>query len=304
MKRITAFMIVLSAFALFSSCCRSDRGGIRGIKHVVVVGFDGLAGNVFDKLDMPTLQTMVDEGAWTAKARSILPSSSACNWASMYMGVGPEMHGFNTWGSRKPDFPSVETGKNGIFPTILTVLRDHDPDMDICVMYEWAVQGDLIDNKAATFHKHIPAGESHSKDITDAFTAYLAENKPQFSMVIYDSPDVEGHKYGWGSEPYMNRMHELDAHLARIVETVKQAGMYDNTVFVIVSDHGGTGTGHGGTTMAEMEAPLVFFGRGVKHGHEIAASVMRYDTAPTIAYIFGAETPDAWRGKVIREAFE
>ena len=94
-----------------ASCGRSDRGGVHGVKHVVVVGFDGLAGNVLDKLDMPTLQTMVDGGAWTAEARSILPSSSACNWASMYMGVGPEMHGFNTWGSRKPDFPSVELGR-------------------------------------------------------------------------------------------------------------------------------------------------------------------------------------------------
>ncbi len=304
MKKTALFLIALSAFALFVSCVGNDRGGIRGVKHVVVVGFDGLAGNVLDKLDMPTLQTMIDEGAWTAKARSILPSSSACNWASMYMGVGPEMHGFNTWGSRKPDFPSVELGKNGIFPTILTVLRDHDPDMDICVMYEWDVQGDLIDNKAATYHKHIPTGENRSDDITDAFTAYLAEHKPEFSMVIYDSPDAEGHKYGWGSEPYMDRMHELDAHLARIVATTKRVGMYDGTIFVIVSDHGGTGTGHGGTTMAEMEAPLIFFGRGVKSGHEIAASVMRYDTAPTIAYIFGAATPDAWRGKPVREAFE
>ena len=304
MKKTTLFFIALSIFALSVSCGRSDRGGVRGVKHVVVVGFDGLAGNVLDKLDMPTLQTMVAEGAWTAEARSILPSSSACNWASMYMGVGPEMHGFNTWGSRKPDFPSVESGKNGIFPTILTVLRDHDPDMDICAMYEWDVQGDLIDSKAATFHKHIPMGESRSKDITDAFTAYLAANKPEFSMVIYDSPDVEGHKHGWGSEPYMDRMRELDAHLARIVDATKQAGMYDRTIFMIVSDHGGTGSGHGGTTMDEMEAPLIFFGRGVKRGHEIEASVMRYDTAPTIAYIFGAATPDAWRGKAIKEIFE
>ena len=184
MKKTALFFVALSAFALSASCGRSDRGGVHGVKHVVVVGFDGLAGNVLDKLDMPTLQTMVDGGAWTAEARSILPSSSACNWASMYMGVGPEMHGFNTWGSRKPDFPSVELGKNGIFPTILTVLRDHDPDMDICAMYEWDVQGDLIDSKAATVHKHIPMGESRSKDITDAFTAYLAANKPEFSMVI------------------------------------------------------------------------------------------------------------------------
>ena len=62
--------------------------------------------------------------------------------------------------------------------------------------------------------------------------------------------------------------------------------------------------GHGRTSMAEMEAPLVFFGKGVKKGHKIDVPVVRYDTAPTIAYILGLQTPDVWRGRAITEAFE
>ena len=303
MKRI--FTILVAAVMAVTMCsCSNENGGVRGVKHVVMIGLDGLAGNTVEAADMPTVKQMMAEGAWTLQARSILPSSSACNWASMYMGVGPEMHGYNTWGSRTPDFPSIELGKNGIFPTILTVLREHNPEMNICAMYEWGVQGDLIDNKAATFHKHIPMGESRSADITNAFISYLKEHKPEFSMCIYDSPDSEGHGHGWGSEVYMNRLPEMDAYIAKIVEATKEAGIYDNTLFMIVSDHGGIGKGHGSTSMSEMEAPLVFFGPGVKKGHQIQASVVRYDTAPTIAYIFGAKTPAVWRGKAIEEIFE
>lgn len=303
MKRLSYF-VAIAMIALLGSCCSNETKGVKGVKHVVMVGFDGLAGNTVEAAQMPTLKSLMEQGAWTLQARSILPSSSACNWATMYMGVGPEMHGYNTWGSRKPDFPSVALGKNGIFPTFITVLREKYPEMNICSLYEWDVQGDLIDNKAVSYHKHIPMGESRSRDITDAFITYLKEQKPEFSMCIYDSPDCEGHSQGWGSEAYMNRLAELDAFLNEIIEATKEAGTYESTLFMVVSDHGGIDRGHGKTTMAEMEAPLVFFGPGVKKGYKIDVPVMRYDTAPTITYILGAEAPDVWRGRIIKEIFE
>jgi arylsulfatase A-like enzyme len=102
----------------------------------------------------------------------------------------------------------------------------------------------------------------------------------------------------------MKRLPEIDAYIAQIVEATKEAGIYENTLFMIVSDHGGINRGHGSITMDEMEAPLVFFGPGVKKGYKIDVPVVRYDTAPTIAYIFGAKTPDVWRGRAIVEVFE
>lgn len=302
MKRFMFFLAAIAALTL--SSCGNDNGGVKGVKHVVVIGFDGFAGNLLADVDMPTLHSMMDEGSWTAEARSILPSSSACNWASMYMGVGPEMHGYNTWGSSKPDFPSIALGKNGIFPTMFTVMREKDPNMDMCAMYEWDVQEELIDKAAVTYYKYIPAGESHSNDITSAFTNYLKSNKPGLALIAYDSPDHEGHQSGWGSSEYMTRMHELDSHLKRIVDATKEAGFYDETIFVIVADHGGINTGHGGTLMAEMNAPLIFFGHGVKKNNNITVPVMRYDTAPTIVHILGGTAPDVWRGRIIKEAFE
>ena len=123
-------------------------------------------------------------------------------------------------------------------------------------------------------------------------------------MGIYAAPDNGGQGSGWGSQQYMSGLHTLDGYISRIVEAAKQMGIYDDAVFIVTDDHGGTGTGHGGTSMSEMETPLVLFGKGVKRGHEITSAVMRYDTAPTIAYIFGAACPDVWRGRAIREAFE
>lgn len=48
----------------------------------------------------------MDAGCYTLKKRSVLPSSSAVNWASMFMGAGPELHGYTEWGSKTPELPS------------------------------------------------------------------------------------------------------------------------------------------------------------------------------------------------------
>ena len=302
MRRI--YLVYSLLVAMVAMCGCNSNCGVKGVKHVVMIGLDGLAGNTVEAADMPTVKMMMENGAWTLQARSILPSSSACNWASMYMGVGPEMHGYNTWGSRKPDFPSIELSENGMMPTIFTALRRHNAEYNLAAFYEWEVQGDLIDNKAVTYHQHIPMVEPRGEAITNAYIDYLKEYKPEFSICIFDSPDAEGHGHGWGSEIYMSRLQGADAQIAAIIEATKQAGMYDDTIFMVVSDHGGIGTGHGSTSMSEMEAPLVFFGKGIKKGHKIQSSVVRYDTAPTIARILGAEAPAVWRGKVIEEIFE
>ncbi|MCI5717249.1 MAG: alkaline phosphatase [Alistipes sp.] len=303
MKRILV-LLAAAALALPMVSCDRPNGGVRGVKHVILIGLDGMAANTFAAADMPTLRSMMEQGAWTLHSRSILPSSSACNWASMFMGVGPEMHGYNTWGSSKPDFPSIEIGPYGIFPTIAGVLRAHDPEIRMSAMYEWATIGSLIEGEALDVSRNIPYDESHSEAITTEFINCLDSLRPAFSMVIYDSPDHDGHGSGWGSPQYLTALHLLDGYIASIVEATKRMGIYDDTVFIVTADHGGTGTGHGGTSMDEMETPLVLFGKGVKRGHEITSAVMRYDTAPTIAYIFGAACPDVWRGKPVREAFE
>ena len=100
--------------------------------------------------------------------------------------------------------------------------------------------------------------------------------------------------------------YQINLNLMKITQNSRLTSqkVLNNTIFMIVSDHGGINKGHGGTTMDEMEAPLIFFGPGVKKGYKIEQPVVRYDTAPTIAYIFGAKTPDVWRGRAIVEIFE
>ena len=72
---------------------------------------------------------------------------------------------------------------------------------------------------------------------------------------------------------------------------------------LVTADHGGKGKGHGGNTMAEIEIPWIIAGPGVVPGKEITTAVNTYDTAATIAYIFGLTPPKCWIARPVEEAF-
>ena len=71
-------------------------------KHVILIGMDGWGAYSVSKADIPAIKSLMTNGCYTLHSRSVLPSSSAINWASMFMGVGTELHGYTTWGSRSP----------------------------------------------------------------------------------------------------------------------------------------------------------------------------------------------------------
>ena len=96
----------------------------------------------------------------------------------------------------------------------------------------------------------------------------------------------------------------MDGYVAEIVQAVKDAGIYDDTIFILTSDHGGINKGHGGKTLMEMESPFIICGKGIRKGHEIQASMMQYDIAATLAEIFGLERPQVWTGRPVMEVFE
>ena len=100
------------------------------------------------------------------------------------------------------------------------------------------------------------------------------------------------------------KLNELDTYVARIVQAVKDAGMFDNTIFIITADHGGINKGHGGKTMQEMETPFIICGKNVKKGGEFSESMMQYDVASTIAYIFGLKQPQVWIGRPMKQVFK
>src|SRR5690606_6067171 len=103
------------------------------VKHVIIIGIDGMSPDGILNADTPVLDSLMAHGSSTMRARAVLPTSSSSNWASMLMGAGPEQHGVtsNNWERDDHTLPPIVTGTEDIFPTIFGTLHQAKPEVVI-----------------------------------------------------------------------------------------------------------------------------------------------------------------------------
>lgn len=270
-------------------------------KHVIVVGFDGFGAYALPKADMPNLKNLIETGAHTTQARSVLPSSSAVNWASMLMGASPSIHGYTEWGSKTPEIPSSTVTENNIFPSIFTVIKAHNPKAKLAAVYSWDGIGYLLEKPIIDIN--IPTkGDEEQTAIQSA--EVIKKEKPTFMFIHFDQPDGAGHEHGHDSPGYYEELKLVDKRLGSIQRAIKDAGIEKETLLIVLADHGGIEKGHGGKTMMEIESPWIMVGPGVRAGHKVTEPIVIYDFAATIAWYLGVKPNEAWRGKAIKGFFQ
>jgi arylsulfatase A-like enzyme len=295
--------MTLAALAAFNVLVIGNKGRaeVPGVLHVVVIGVDGLSPDGIRKGETPHLHRLMKIGASTLHARVVMPTVSSPNWASMIMGAGPEQHGVTTneWELDKFEITPTAVGAGGMFPTIFSLLRSERPSAKIACFHDWEGFSRLFDRKAANIVEH-PKGPVQT---TERAVACLKEQQPDFMFIHLDHVDGAGHDHGHGTPQYYKAVTEADRLIGLIVQGLKDAGMADRTIVLITSDHGGKGKGHGGATMGEIEIPWIIAGPGVVSGKEIMEPVNTYDTAATVAFIFGLTPPKCWIAWPVAAAF-
>jgi phosphoglycerol transferase MdoB-like AlkP superfamily enzyme len=93
---------------------------------------------------------------------------------------------------------------------------------------------------------------------------------------------------------YLNCLHYLDHFVENLIEQYKEAGLYDNTIFVVYGDHG-EGFGehgryqHGDTIWEEgLRIPLLIHAPGLTDGGErVGGLVNETDVVPTVLEMLG-----------------
>ncbi|MFD2100483.1 alkaline phosphatase family protein [Flagellimonas iocasae] len=301
LNHIIKSMAMTTGILFLWSCASKEEGTIQGIEHVVIIGVDGMSPNGIQKANTPMLDSMVQNGAATMHARSVLPSSSSPNWASMIMGADTEQHGVtsNGWEKNAHELPPVVATKNGTFPTIFTLFHDQQPNAHVGAIYDWDGFGRLFEKEDVDFD----IDGDHEDNTTQEAVNYIKAHTPKFTFVHLDHVDHAGHAMGHGSPEYYKSVEKADSLIAEIVNATKEARIFEKTMFIVSADHGGLGFGHGGESLAEMEIPFILYGAGIKKGYQIEETVYQYDNAPTVAYAMGLQTPQSWIGRPVKGAF-
>jgi len=265
------------------------------VARVALVGVDGLGVRNIPWDAMPNLARLRDEGLY-AVGRCGYPTLSAPNWTSVFSGVPIELHGVRD----NSGAPKVEPWRFApALPDVFSEIRRQAPDAFTVSAYPWKGIGWCHATNAVSETRLFggTADQYAKRDAAavDWALSFLPRN-PRLALYYQGQVDSAGHRFGWGSPEYTNACRNVDANLGRLVEAHKAAGLWEDTAFVFVADHGGHDKTHGDASMVCFEVPFLVAGPATK-GLRLREPVVLADTAPTILALLGLDVPEAMRGR-------
>ena len=261
------------------------------VAHVLIVSIDGLRPDVLLGAETPHLDGLWQPGAYTWRARTVVPSVTLVAHASMLSGVLPSVHGI-TWNSWRPERGTIQV------PTLFSIAR------------EAGLSTAMVVGKAKLAHLQAPgtidvfefAGYTDAA-VIQVTGQIIAQARPVVLFVHLPDVDGAGHAWGWGSDMQLRTVSATDALVGRLLDALEVAGIRDRTLIIVTADHGGHGTSHGSDREEDVTIPWIVHGPGVRAGHAIRRPVWIGDTAATALYALGLEVPEGWEGRPVVEVF-
>ncbi|MBB3108915.1 hypothetical protein FHS18_000967 [Paenibacillus phyllosphaerae] len=219
-------------------------------KRVVVIGIDGAgvaispdapywetAGSkretVGSRLNIPSIRNLVDHGAVTYTAKTNLPSSSSPNWGAMINGVDYNKHLIDN--NVSAAYTYSETSP---YPSMFKKVREAIPSAKIAAFSTWSniINGHIEPSLGVEGHSLGDEGD------LEAFQQYVADGKADDSSLIFfqfDELDGAGHSYGFYTKKYYEQLNEMDHLVGGIHESLEDRGLLDDTLILMIADHGG-----------------------------------------------------------------
>ena len=275
-------------------------------KRVIMIALDGISVEGYQKANTPNLDALMAEGALSLTTRVAMPSFTLPNWTSHLTGSGPEQHGVvnNGWKIDKFVLPAVETDTEGYYPSVFTILKEEMSEIKTAFYYNWI-------NLFYPYNKKYFDGVSYlEKDeyIPNYQKAinFIARNQDKPTVVFLYSvhTDNAGHRHKWMSPEYIHSIEEADVQIGKFINEMKEKGLYKDTHFMFLSDHGGINNGHGGVTTNEMIVPWGITGPKIKKGFKIKEPNNTVNTASVILRLFKIKQPLSWTGEVPESIFK
>jgi predicted AlkP superfamily pyrophosphatase or phosphodiesterase len=252
---------------------------------------------------MGNLEGWVQSGeARVWKMRSVLPSTSACCYASIHTGVPPQVHGVLSNEIRfrvsQPDVFSEVTkagGRTGAVTHSYWSEFFNRAPFDLVRDIECDEPGGPITHGRF----HTMTGYNHKNQMTpsdvDLFatlTMLTARFGIDYGILHTCTLDSMGHRFGHDCGEMDNALFAMDSMLAAFLPQWRKAG-YE---VVVTADHGQTDRGHHGGRDEEMQDfALYYFGAGKGPSEDTLLDQLQL--APTILTRLGVAVPATMMAK-------
>ncbi len=127
-------------------------------------------------------------------------------------------------------------------------------------------------------------------------------NGKAYGRAEHEHPDPNDTEYL--KDVYKQEIEFLDLEIGRMINWLKETNRYDNTVIIVVSDHGEEFNEHGGfwhgTTLYDevLHVPLIVkTAKDARKNIRVPWQVRSIDIAPTITDLMGLEADATWDGE-------
>lgn len=249
-------------------------------RHVVLISIDGGAAFHLDNpdLELPNIRRLIKEGVWAESSETVFPSVTHPSHTTIITGALPLRHGVLANELPERESARMRTGNSMTRSEVILTKTIFDAAKAkglVTASFQWpetvedpAIDHNLVSRTAAGTPRGraivpnklteelrrdgipIDAYELLRQEeglgmVADTLTTLAAchvirKHKPNLIAVHIVNPDHEQHRYGFNHPIAQASLNKADYHVGQIVRAVEEAGIFDQTVFIIAADHGFT----------------------------------------------------------------
>lgn len=202
-----------------------------GCRHVVLLVLDGVGRQLFDSVSLPNLDALRSRGADFSHCLTTTPTITGSAHTSIHSGSYPETHryGFPFW-VKDNALVRPPNGKLGFEGFVSHSLKQRG-------MSSAAVSDGTL--KGAFYSLYAEGFVGHSiRDVGLAARETFARWRPNYLTVTFYATDTLSHWFGPDHEYVVMALRDIDEEIGRLANAVAEAGLLEETVFIITSDHG------------------------------------------------------------------
>lgn len=226
-------------------------------RKVLVIGIDGTRSDALQQANTPNLDGLIANGLYTWNAYHCGITVSGPSWSDIMCGVWEAKHGVTS--------NSYTGSKYNQYPYFTKRAKELLPDLYCVQVTEWAPMSDDVYNDGWDVKIKVPDGQG--TPTAEAAVQYLGVDSLDCMFVYFDAVDLAGHASGFTpSNPnYMAAIEGVDGHVGTVLNALYARPNYvnENWLILVITDHGGVGTGHGGNSDNERHIWWIASGSAV-----------------------------------------
>jgi hypothetical protein len=248
MKTILTFLLL--AFATSALVASQPR-------KVLIIGIDGVRADALQVANTPNIDNLVATGFSAFNTWHTGITVSGPSWSTIMTGVEFPKHGVtsNSYsGSQYNTYPYFPTRAKTCLPSLYAVQ-----------IVQWAPMSDNVYNDG--WNQKIKVCDGCGANSVSAAQTQLATPNLDVMFVYFDECDLTGHSSGFSptNPAYITAIQTVDGHVGSIIAALKARPNYasEDWIVLLIPDHGGSGTGHGGNSNVERNIWWIGSGNNV-----------------------------------------